>query len=44
MGIVDVISKVTAIYGDKMDVIPPYIDSGQSGRTPEINRTEEARG
>ena len=40
----DIIDKVTAIYGDKIDTIPPYIGSGHSGRTLRINCTEEAEG
>ena len=27
-----------------MDLIPPYIDSGHSGRTLSLNRAEEVRG
>jgi hypothetical protein len=44
MEIMDVIDKMTAIYGDEMDSIPPYIGGGHSGRTLRINRTEEVRG
>jgi signal peptidase I len=41
---VDIMDKVIAIYGDKIEYKSPYIGSGHSGRTLRINRTEEARG
>jgi hypothetical protein len=44
MEIVDIIDKVTTIYGDCKEFAPPYEDSRHSGRTLGLNRIEEVRG
>jgi hypothetical protein len=40
----DWLDKLTPIYGDTMDYIPPYVGDGHPGRLKLINRTEEVAG
>ena len=40
---VDIIDKVTTIYGDCIKFVPPFIGSRHNGRPLSLNRTEEIR-